>query len=168
MTPHDHRIEILIPGEPVAQPRAKTQVLTRRDGTVVRSGNGRVATHTYTPGKKIGPWKQVVALKVREQLPRQPWDGPVELDVTFWFERTQELERHKHGAGELLHTVRPDLDNLVKAIKDVMTDEGVWIDDGRVCDTVIRKRYVARGHGPGCRVIARLITDKPGGLYEQA
>ncbi len=26
MTPHEHRIEILIPGEPVAQPRAKAKV----------------------------------------------------------------------------------------------------------------------------------------------
>lgn len=31
------RIEVHVPGEPVPQPRAKVQVLTRRDGSVVRS-----------------------------------------------------------------------------------------------------------------------------------
>jgi len=163
-----NKIDIVIPGDPVAQPRAKTQVLTRRDGGVVRSSNGRVATHTYTPGKKIGPWKQILTLHMRQHAPATPWDGPVELDVTFYFDRTQELKRPKHGSGEILHAVKPDLDNLVKAIKDVMTEVGIWTDDGRVCDCVTRKRYCARDFGPGVRVIARLVAPDTESLYGSA
>lgn len=168
-----NRIEVLIPGEPIPQHRTQSTVVTDRAGNVVRNRKTkRPLIRNYTPdsrrkdgsGSLVG-WKDAVIIKVREQAPAEPWDGPVELDVTFWFDRTQELEKKKHADGELLHAVKPDLDNLVKAIKDVMTEARVWVDDGRVCDTVIRKRYVARGHGPGCRVIARLITPDTESLY---
>lgn len=158
------RIDVTIPGEPIPQPRAKARI--------GRTKSGMQFVQIYTPKSQrkdrsggIQAWKQLATLKLREQCPRVPWDGPVELDVTFYFERTQELEKPKHPAGEIRHSVKPDGDNLVKAIKDVMTEVGIWKDDGRVCDTVIRKRYCARGFGPGVRVIARLVGTTEESLY---
>ena len=169
------RIEVFVPGEPVPQPRSHSTVLTDRGGNVVRGRNGRPIVRHYTPTSRrkdgtgdISAWKELVMLKLREQLPypRTPWDGPVELDITFWFQRTQDLERPKFGNGELLHDVRPDIDNLAKAVMDVMTAEKVWKDDGRVTDTTVRKRYVARGYQAGCRIIARPIIAGQGSLYD--
>ena len=37
---------------------------------------------------------------------------------------------------------KPDTDNLVKGLKDIMTDSGVfWHDDAQVCAEIITKRY---------------------------
>lgn len=40
-----------------------------------------------------------------------------------------------------LHTSRPDLDNLEKAVMDAMTDYGVWQDDSFVCSKRSVKIY---------------------------
>lgn len=173
-----NRIDIVIPGEPIPQPRmTPVPVRDRKGNIVVNRKTGRPVIRMVTPKSKradesggIRGWKTLVAIKLREALPwpRSPWDGPVELDVTFYFDRTEELKRPKHSSRELLHAVKPDLDNLVKAIKDVMTDVGIWTDDGRVSDCVTRKRYCARDFGPGVRVIARLIAPDTESLYDSA
>ena len=46
----------------------------------------------------------------------------------------------KCAPGALVpHTVRPDADNLVKALLDAMTRAGVWEDDAQVYDLHVRK-----------------------------
>lgn len=158
-----NKIDIVIPGDPVAQPRAKTQVLTRRDGSVIRSKNGRVATHTYTPGKKIGPWKQVLGLHLRGQAPPEPWYGPVKLYIVVWFARPERLMKAGAPPGEIpILNKNNDWDNMGKAVSDVMKAVGIVKDDGIVYDGHVRKFYHAIGCGPGIRIVAELEPIEPG------
>lgn len=146
-----NKIDIFIEGVPVPQPRPKARIVAGH-------------AHIYTPQSKVGSgisgWKQVVGLYVRAQAPREPWDGPVALSLIFYLERTHLLDAPRAAPGVLLHYVRPDIDNYAKAVLDVMTDVGVWTDDGRVCDLDLKKRYVAKGYSPGVRIIAEHLDPQ--------
>ena len=51
------------------------------------------------------------------------------------------------------HTSKPDLDNLVKAVKDAITQIGViWADDSQVGISWSEKIYADQKHQAGVRV----------------
>jgi Holliday junction resolvase RusA-like endonuclease len=56
-----------------------------------------------------------------------------------------------------------DADNHAKAVLDALTKARVWVDDGRVCELVVRRWYAAReDHGPdpvGVRVVVRRLAS---------
>lgn len=51
---------------------------------------------------------------------------------------------------------KPDLDNLVKAIKDALTGI-VWKDDALVCRELTSKEYAAADENPGAAVMIEVI-----------
>lgn len=75
-------------------------------------------------------------VKFRDNLsayvPAQPFVGGVRL-VTKWC-----FPRGAHANGEYRIT-KPDTDNLVKLLKDVMTDLHFWKDDAQVASEIIEK-----------------------------
>ena len=64
----------------------------------------------------------------------QPFDGAVRLTTWWCFPRGEHLD------GEY-RTSKPDTDNLVKMLKDVMTELGFWKDDAQVASEVIEKYW---------------------------
>ena len=64
----------------------------------------------------------------------QPLEGAVRL-TTWWC-----FPRGKHHDGEY-RISRPDTDNLVKMLKDVMTELRFWKDDAQVASEVIEKYW---------------------------
>ena len=74
--------------------------------------------------------------KLRDHLGRhqmeQPFEGAVRL-TTWWC-----FPRGEHHDGEY-RINKPDTDNLVKMLKDVMTELGFWRDDAQVASEVIEK-----------------------------
>lgn len=76
--------------------------------------------------------------KLRDHLGRhqmeQPFEGAVRL-TTWWC-----FPRGEHHDGEY-RTSKPDTDNLVKMLKDVMTELGFWKDDAQVASEVIEKYW---------------------------
>lgn len=77
---------------------------------------------------------------LRQYVPDTPMDGPIRL-ITIW--RFPKGRSHKHNQWRI---TRPDTDNLQKALKDVMTRLGFWVDDSRVC----------------CELITKIWSDDPG------
>ena len=61
----------------------------------------------------------------------------------------------KHRDGEYKIT-KPDTDNLVKMVKDVMTDLGYWRDDAQVASEVIEKFWAAM---PGLYVYIEELNE---------
>jgi Holliday junction resolvase RusA-like endonuclease len=99
---------VYVEGQPRPQPRP-------RKG---RYGN------FYNPDS-ADSWKEAVqAAFMRKRKPQIT--GPVYLRIRFFF--------HKEGvSGELIpHTVKPDKDNLEKAVMDALTDIKIWRDDCQV------------------------------------
>lgn len=66
-------------------------------------------------------------------VPHQPLTGAVRLVTKWCFPISG-----KHGDGEY-RTSKPDTDNLVKLLKDVMTWLHFWKDDAQVASEIIEK-----------------------------
>ena len=67
-----------------------------------------------------------------------PLEGPLTLTVRFY------LPRAKSAARRVVKpTTRPDLDKLVRAVKDALTRAGVYHDDGQVVAVIARKDFAA-------------------------
>lgn len=64
--------------------------------------------------------------------PPEPLSGPVKLH-TIWC-----YSSNAHKAGEW-KTTKPDTDNSVKLLKDVMTSLRFWKDDAQVCNEITQK-----------------------------
>ena len=122
-------VKAWIPGSPVAKGRPR----------VVRTKDGR--TMTYTP-KTTAEYQAFVRMMASQDAPEEPWDGPVAINLRFCIERPKSVKPNKRP----LPIVKPDLDNLEKAILDALN--GVWYtDDSRIVRKVSEKKYVPQGQG---------------------
>ena len=126
------KITFTIPGEPVAKGRARSFIR-----------NGHVAH--YTPDK-TARYENLVKLAAQQAMgERNPSEGAVALIVRAFMSIPASWSQKKQRAaalGEVTPTKRPDLDNIVKAVKDGAN--GVtWKDDSQVVDVRASKRYGA-------------------------
>ena len=83
-----------------------------------------------TPSSVTGTTKEPV------NAPEEPIMGPVHLRIDFFF-GTSDVK--KQGCWKV---TRPDTDNLIKLMKDCMTEAGFWRDDSQVCMEVVSKTWV--------------------------
>ena len=67
--------------------------------------------------------------------PPEPYEGAVRLTTWWCF-----TVKAGHRDGEY-KTSRPDTDNLVKLLKDVMTELHFWKDDAQVASEVVEKYW---------------------------
>ncbi len=123
-------ITFTIPGEPVAKGRARSFVR-----------NGHVAH--YTP-QKTARYENLVRLVAQQTIgEKAPIECAVVLIVRAFFSipSSWSLKKQRAAAiGEIAHTKRPDLDNIVKSIKDGANGVA-WKDDSQVVDVRASKRY---------------------------
>jgi len=98
----------------------------------VRLPNGGVKS--YTP-ESTRAWEEFVRYQALEHRPARLLDGALALQVTFYLPRPRSAPKRRRYPE-----VKPDLDNLVKAVKDAL--EGLfWVNDSRIVELVARKRY---------------------------
>lgn len=72
-----------------------------------------------------------------KHIPEEKYTGPVRLMTKWCFPITG-----KHRDGQF-KTTKPDTDNMVKTLKDVMTKLGYWGDDSLVASEIIEKFWAA-------------------------
>ena len=137
-------IQFTIPGEPVAKGRARSFV---RGGHVAH----------YTP-EKTARYENLVKLAAQQAMDGlPPADGAITLTVRAYFGIPDSWSKKRQAAalaGVEHHTKRPDLDNVVKAIKDGMNGVA-WRDDCQVVQLKdCRKTY---GETPRVEVIASRV-----------
>jgi Holliday junction resolvase RusA-like endonuclease len=108
--------KLFVEGEPKAQPRPR---------------KGKYG-YFYNPDT-TATWKETIQINFLVQ--RKPMiTGPVILTATFFFHRATGLH------GKIVpHTVKPDADNLIKAVKDCLTRIEVYKDDSQVFEEKTRK-----------------------------
>ena len=132
--------DISIEGHPAAQPRTR------------RAAQGGV----YTPSVADG-WRQRIAIEAIRLRPDDPWPGPITLDLAFTMPRPK---GHYRANGEIKeryldarHTFKPDLDNMVKLVKDELKQCGFYRDDAQVWTFTANKRYeIQRRLRPGLHI----------------
>lgn len=100
---------------------------------------------TYKSGRQEANERALESLLVLH-VPDKPFTGGVELRFTAIMPLpTSESKKRKEAMlrGEIGHTVKPDLDNLAKQLKDAMTRLRFWHDDKQVVRLVGEKVYGA-------------------------
>ena len=142
------RIELTIPGKPVAQGRPR----------FYRGGNFVVATDPKA-SKVYKADIQYLAQKHKENNNiSELLDGPLGLDVMAYFPCPKSRWRKTKPRTEEHHAKRPDADNVAKSIKDGLT--GVFYhDDSQISELIIRKRIAAQGEAPRIEVSLYTLDD---------
>lgn len=88
---------------------------------------------------KTKPWRQAIIDACMTTLPPdKPIDktAPMRLDVVFY------LPRPKSAPKSVVRPAKkPDLDKLVRAVSDALTDAGVWKDDAQVVGISAAKAF---------------------------
>jgi len=127
------QIELYIPGDPVAQPRVKA---------VNRGGFTRV----YTP-TTAKPFKDAIRMIAMAHWRNPPSDRPVAIEIDFYFARPKSMVWKTRPMPSVVHTKKPDLDNLAKAVLDAMNGL-VFGDDSQVWRLILSKHYASGDREP--------------------
>lgn len=77
--------------------------------------------------------------------------GPVAVRLHFILPRPDRLCRKKDPDGLMLAPVRPDVDNLAKAVLDGM--KRIWVDDAQVCWKLATKEYAEKATPKAARTV---------------
>jgi len=117
---------IIVPGVPVAQPRPRATVIAGR-------------AHVYNPAGKSRTYRERVALCA---IGHTQIEGPIELTVRFYWPRPKHLMWKTRPMPRLAKATKPDLDNVLKALKDSLTGI-MWSDDAQVVKVHAEKWYCA-------------------------
>ena len=139
-------ISFFVPGQPVPKARPRT-VRNKKTGKV----------HSFTPENTV-IFENLVKTKAEEAMRGwKPILGPVEAKIfvglavpTSWSQK----RRNEALRGEIAPTKKPDLDNVVKTIKDGM-NAIVYRDDNQIVRVNASKHYTAT---PGVFVTVQQIV----------
>jgi Holliday junction resolvase RusA-like endonuclease len=143
-------VTFFVEGTPKGQPRARATIRGKHAGV-------------YDPGTADG-WKAAVA-EVWRNVARspEPFTGAVSVRLDFYMKRPAGHYGSGKNAGTLkatapaLHTSAPDLDNLAKAVLDVLTRLNAWPDDRLVTKLTVSRHWCDSGT-PGCMIILKDYT----------
>ena len=125
--------DVFVNGLPKAQPRPR-----------MAAGG-----HVYNPGS-ADEWKAAVIAAFLSCRRSETIAEPVRVRVGFYLPAPK---GKKMKTGDVPHTKKPDLDNLLKAVMDAMTVAGVWKDDALVFATETSKWQT------GCRTGAQITVE---------
>jgi Holliday junction resolvase RusA-like endonuclease len=97
-------------------------------------------------------WRKAIVQEAIATLPDdwQPIDEPCELIVNFYLPKPKTVDRQ-------LPSVSPDLDKLIRAVGDSLTNSGVVTDDSRIVRISARKLY-AEGIEPGASIQVKTLN----------
>ncbi|MFF8412902.1 RusA family crossover junction endodeoxyribonuclease [Streptomyces omiyaensis] len=139
-------------------------------GSKSHKGRGRMVESSA----KVAPWREAVrhaaAIAVEATPGWQRLDGPLRLDVVFFFDRPQGHFGTGRNAGVLkasapaTPTSAPDLSKLIRSTEDAITDSGAWRDDSRVAVVTAAKRWTHDPYDPFGVLDSPGALDTPGAL----
>lgn len=114
-------MKLIIPGQPYAQKRHRT------------NGNRR-----YDPSATD---KKVIRQHMLQIKPPKPLEGKFEVYITAYFETPKSWSNKKRDEHEQMYRPKkPDADNVEKIIFDAMNDY-IIKDDGMIVRSITEKRY---------------------------
>ncbi len=140
------RIDLTIPGTPVAKGSARAFVVKGR------------AVVTQSNAARQRPWASAITLAARDAMRgRDMITGPCEVTAYFYMPRPKKHYRTGKRSAEMRldapwhHAGTPDLDKLLRCVLDALTGV-VWRDDGQVCGIESTKTYDGK---PGVSIVIR-------------
>ena len=131
-------ISIEIPGQPVPKSRPRFSFKSKR---------------AYTP-KKTKDYEELVKEYVKP-LVSEKIHGPIEATFLFVMERPKYMMTKKYKDGLIIHTKKPDLDNLIKSTMDALNS--VLNDDAQICKIYAEKFYSDKSRNPYTKIIIKQL-----------
>jgi crossover junction endodeoxyribonuclease RusA len=110
--------------------------------------------------KRLKPWRQDVrdALLDETGQPRHRFgDAAVVVDLLFVMPRPASTPKRRTPPA----IRKPDVDKLIRAIFDELTQSGCVADDARVVEVHARKRIAELDETPGCNIRVALADGQP-------
>lgn len=109
--------------------------------------------------KYLPDWRNAVILAAKSELMAgqdlTPFSEPVKLVVDFFIERPKSPKHKIYPGG------KPDLDHLIRAIGDSLTQAGVLVDDALIVQVQARKFWTGSTTDtypvPGARVYLKRL-----------
>ena len=123
-------LHIIIPGEPVAQARAR---FSSRNGF----------TRSYDP-KKSADYKNYIR-RIANQIKTSPLTGPLVMKVNVYRSVPKSWTKKKQLAaleGTVKPDMKPDVSNYLKGIEDALNGIA-YIDDSQIVLAIVKKAYSA-------------------------
>lgn len=149
-------IVIHVPAVPVAQPRPRATSFGNKtrvhEVTHIKQLDGTRKPHP------ISAFKATVRLAAQQAYSGPPLEGPLQLDCLFVFGRESSKVWKTRPMPRYWHTVKPDRDNLDKAVLDALKGT-VLADDCSVCDGRITKQRAAGDEQPHCVITITTLTE---------
>ena len=123
-------MKIIIPGVPVGKGRPKFSTF---------GGYPKA----YTPVKTVN-YENLVKIAF-QQTGEQPFERETQLraDITAFFpipKSVSKKKREEMNRGLLIHTKKPDCDNIAKSILDALNGLAYY-DDSQICELSVYKMY---------------------------
>lgn len=146
------KIQFVIPGIPVAQPRVKS---TRR------GNHSGVYTPTKTSTGKsngVAEFKALAKMVAAKAYTGSPLDGPLRVDLEFVFPRQSNKTWKTRQMPRYRKVTKPDRDNLDKCLMDSLTGI-LWVDDNQVCAGEISKWHASGGEQAHVLVTVQEIPE---------
>lgn len=141
----DGAIAIYVPAVPVPQPRQRHRVVQRKDG-------GKAFSQGYTPTKDpVNVFKSTVRMAAREVYQGPPLTGALRINCVFVLRREKSKMWKTREKPRYPHTVKPDIDNLMKPVLDALTGT-VIAEDSLIWNGQITKWRAAGDEQPHCEI----------------
>lgn len=124
---------------PEGLPRATAQ--QKGESIRYKKVNGKILPYIDHYRKpKVQALRNELTLKMKRYRPKETSEKPIRLTVILYFD----IKAPKKLWGTY-KTTKPDCDNYVKEIKDVMTLLKFWKDDNQVVDLRVVKYFAEKG-----------------------
>ena len=142
------KVKFTIPGEPIAQ------------------GRPRFSTHggfarAYDP-KKSKDGKSVVRMCAKDAVDEanltEPLSGPLLMMIQFGIPLPKSAYRKRTPVTRAWRTKKPDLDNLIKLVKDACSGV-VYLDDNQVSRIVAEKITCGQDEAPYTKVMFKELDE---------
>ena len=140
------RIEFLVLGEPIAQPRPRVGL---------RNGVPRVYKDASHP---VHAWREQVRLVARSTYHGMPLEGPLAVYLSFLMPRPKAMQWKRRAMPRVPHTVKPDADNLAKASLDSLLGV-VMQDDSQIAVLHVTKWIAGGDEKPGLYAIVEPLNQ---------
>ena len=122
----------IVDHEPVGQPRHR--ISTR--GAFARM---------YLPAENpVHAFKAAIRLAVGKPVKIK---GPIVVEIEAWFPRPQSKVWKRKAMPSYWHTVKPDADNVLKAVLDALNGIA-WVDDAQIACVSVKKHVCSGACSP--------------------
>ena len=138
---------IVLKGQPI-----RTTEQQHRFGGIGRNGKAIIYRDA-----KLSAARQTLIASLLPHRPAKPMGGPVLLQVEWRFGTTDKTKLKQRWK-----TTRPDTDNMIKLLKDCMTETGFWKDDAQIVQESLAKSWTT----PERAETVIIVTEISAGLKD--